>query len=136
MQPCASHARTDRAAGRSLARRRSSRRVGCHARQLRSHRPLFRPQRHRRCHRHRRPPLSTYNKPVINRVLRPRCCHLESYYKPTSFSCRADRHAYRGWNSELLQRPSTRFSSNLAFGSRAECVFVSVNQSVSFNLST
>jgi len=32
--------------------------------------------------------LETKNEAVIDRRLRPRCCHLWSYTKHTSFSCR------------------------------------------------
>ena len=35
------------------------------------------------------PTLHTlHNQAVVERRLRPRCCHLESYFKRTSFSCR------------------------------------------------
>ena len=32
--------------------------------------------------------LCNTNKAVTDRRLRPRCCHLDSYFKHTSFSCR------------------------------------------------
>jgi len=44
---------------------------------------------------------------VIDRRLRPRCCHLESYVKHTSFSCRYIRrgHYVQAWCHKYSTRP-------------------------------